>query len=136
MQNLIINNTPVKGLFDTGASMSIMSENFHNKINPKPKLKRRRRLVYNAGGDNLYPIGEHFIKTTSGKKIFRDRVIVLKKLSRPFILGEAIQRANRKGVGYSTDGRHFITIKGKVIEQSCQSTVEEPILKTKSKIIL
>ena len=40
------------------------------------------------------------------------------------------------GIGYSTNGRHFITIKGKVITQSCQSTVEEPILKTKGKITL
>ena len=40
------------------------------------------------------------------------------------------------GMGYSTDSRQFITIKGEVITQSCQSTVEEPILKTKGKIIL
>ena len=40
------------------------------------------------------------------------------------------------GMGYSTDGRHFITIKGKVITQSCQSTIEEPILKTKGRIVL
>ena len=40
------------------------------------------------------------------------------------------------GLGYSTDGRHFITIKGELIAQSCQSTVEEPVLKTKCQIVL
>ena len=40
------------------------------------------------------------------------------------------------GMGYSTDSSHFITIKGEIITQSCQSTVKEPILKTKGKIIL
>ena len=68
--------------------------------------------------------------------MFRDRVIVVKHLSKPFILGVAIQRANKMGMGYSTDGRYFITIKGEIIAQSCQSTVEECILKTKGRIVL
>ena len=105
---------PVTGQFDTCASMSFMSEKFHNKINPKPKLIRCRRLMSSAGGNSLHRVGECFIKVAIGKKIFWDRVIVVKNLSRPFILGVAIQRANRMGTGYSTDSRHFITIKGEV----------------------
>ena len=72
-----------------------------------------------AGGDCLHPVGEYFIKTTMYKNIFRDRIIVVQNLSRPFILGVAMQRANRKGMGYSTDGRLFLTIKGEVITQIC-----------------
>ena len=45
-------------------------------------------------------------------------------------------KTNRMGTGYSTYGRHFITVKGEVIAQCCQSTVEEPTLKIKGKIIL
>ena len=63
--------------------------------------------------------------------MFRDHVIIVKNLSRPFLLGVAIQRINRTGMGYSTDGRHFIKIKGEVIAQSCHSTIGEPVLKTK-----
>ena len=47
-----------------------------------------------------------------------------------------MQIANRMQMECSTDGRHVITIKGEVITQSCHSTVEEPILKTKGQIIL
>ena len=57
-------------------------------------------------------------------------------LSRPFILGVAVQKPIEMGTGYSTYGRHFITVKGEVIAQCCQSTVEEPTLKIKGKIIL
>ena len=39
-------------------------------------------------------------------------------------------------MGYSTDGRQFITIKCQVIAQNCQSTLEESILKSKGQIIL
>ena len=126
----------LKGLFNTGASMSVMSVKFHNLISPKPKLFRCIRLVSSTGGDSLHPAGECFIKIAIGKKIFRDRVIVVKYLSRPFILGVEVQRANRMGMGYSKDSGHFITIKGGVIAQSCQSMVEEPILKMKGKIVL
>ena len=131
-----MNNTPIQGLFDIGASMSIMSKEFYNQIHQKPKLIMGSRLVSSAGGDNLQPVDECFIQMKIGKKMFRDQVIIVKNLSRPFILGVAIQRTNWLGMGYSTDGRHFITIKGKVIAQSFHSTIGEPIWKTKGRIIL
>ena len=40
------------------------------------------------------------------------------------------------GMGYSTDSKHLIMIKGEVITQSCHSTIGEPILKMKGKVIL
>ena len=113
-----------------------MSEEFYNQTDPNPKLTRCRRLVSSIGGENFQPVGECFVKTTISKNIFRGRVIVIKNLSRSFILGVTMQRANRMGMAYSTDGRHFITIKGKVNAQSCQSTVEDPSLNTKGQIIL
>ena len=83
-----------------------------------------------AGGNNCQLVGECFIKKQPVRK-FSGRVIVVKDLSRLFIPGVAMQRGNRIGMAYSTDGRHFITIKGEVSAQSCQSTVEEPFLKPK-----
>ena len=83
----------------------------------------------------VFNVGECFVQIKIGKKIFRDQVIVVKNLSRPSILGVALQRTNRMGTGYNIDGRHFITVKDEVITQSCHSTIE-PILKTKGKIIL
>ena len=47
-----------------------------------------------------------------------------------------MQKTNRIGLGYSTNGKHYIMIKGKVIAHNCDSAIGEPILKTKGKIIL
>ena len=102
LYNLTINNKPVQGLFDTVASMSIMSNKVYIQIHQKPKLSTCNRLVSSAEGDNLQPVGECFIQMRKGKKISRDRAFVVKNLSRLFILGVAIQRTNRMGMGYST----------------------------------
>ena len=72
LYNLPINNILVQGLFDTGASMSIMSERFYNQIHQKSKLITCNRLVSSALGNNLQPVGECFIHMRIGKKIFRD----------------------------------------------------------------
>ena len=47
-----------------------------------------------------------------------------------------MQRTNRIGLGYSTNGKQYIMIKGEVITHSCDSAIGEPILKTKGKFIL
>ena len=101
LYNLMIRNTPVQGSFDTGASMSIMSKKFYNQIQHRPKLIMCNRLLFSAGGDSLQPVGEYFVQMKTGKKISRDHVIVVKNLSRPFILGVATQKINRMGTGYS-----------------------------------
>ena len=123
LYSLTINNTLVQGLFDTCASVSVMSKKFYNQIHHSPKLIICNTLVSSAGVDSLQPVGKFFIQMKIARKILRDQVIVIKNLSRPFILGVAIQRTNRMGMGYSIDGRHFIMIKGEVIAQSCISTI-------------
>ena len=72
LYNLTINNTLVQGLFDAGASMSVMFKMFYNQIHQKPKLITCNRLVFSAEGDNLQPVGECFIQIRTGRKIFRD----------------------------------------------------------------
>ena len=47
-----------------------------------------------------------------------------------------LHRANRFSMGYSTNGRHYITLNGEMLAQSCLQIVTNPILKTEFKIIL
>ena len=68
--------------------------------------------------------------------MFRDRVIVIENLSREYILGWVLHRDNRFGMGYSTDGRHYITLNGERLEQNCSQLTTNSILKTKGKIKL
>ena len=44
-----------------------------------------------------------------------------------------LHRANQFGTGYSTNGRHYISINGEMLAQSCSQIVTNPILKTKRK---
>ena len=68
--------------------------------------------------------------------VFRDRVIVIKNLKRDYILGQVLDRDNTFGMGYSTNGRNYITINGEMIAQSCSQSTTTPILKTKGQIKL
>ena len=95
--------------------MSIMSKTFYNQIQHRPKLITCNRLVSSAGGDSLQLVGKCFVEMKIGKIFFRKCMIVVRNLSRPFILGVAMQGANRMGTGYSIDGRHIILMKGEVI---------------------
>ena len=45
-------------------------------------------------------------------------------------------RANKFGTGYSTTGRHYITINGKMIMEAISQGIDSPILKTKGKLTL
>ena len=49
------------------------------------------RLVSSAEADSLELVGRCYVQMKIGKKGFRDQVIVVKNLSRPVILGVAIQ---------------------------------------------
>ena len=96
-----VNNTKIEALYDTGASISVMSQYFFNELENKPKLIKCNRTVSGAGRGMLIPVGECFIQLQIGSKIFRDRVIVIETLTRNYILGQVLHRAT----GYSTNGR-------------------------------
>ena len=55
---------------------------------------------------------------------------------RNYILGQVLHRTNRFGTGYSTAGRHYITLNGEMLAQSISQVMVKPVLKTKGKIIL
>ena len=68
--------------------------------------------------------------------MLRDRVIIIDNLTRDYILGQVLHKANRFGTGYSPNGRHDITLNGEMLPQGCSQIVTNPILKTKGKIKL
>ena len=68
--------------------------------------------------------------------MFRNRVIVIENLKRDYILGQVLHRDNRFSMGYSTNGRQYITLNGKMLAQSCLQLPTIPISKNKGKIKL
>ena len=80
MYKVRINNIEINALFDTGASISVMTKHFYDKLQNKPKLAKGSRNILNASGEALIPAGECFIQLQIGKKLFRDRVIVIQNL--------------------------------------------------------
>ena len=56
-----VNNTKIEALHDTGASTSVMSHQFYNKLENKPKSIPFYRSVSGAGGGTLTLVHECFI---------------------------------------------------------------------------
>ena len=104
-----VNNTVVEALYDTGASIRVMSHQIFNNLDNKPNLIPCNRSISGAGGGVLTAVGECFISVKMSSKVFRDRVIVIKNLKGNYILGQVLHRDNRFGTGYTTNGRHYIT---------------------------
>ena len=129
-----INSKQVNALYDTGASISVMAKHFCDKLQSKPKLAKCSRNNSNASGKALIPIRECFVQLQIGKMLFRDRVIVIQNLKYEHILGQVLHRAYRLDTSYSTTGRHYITVNGKMIAEAILQVTDSPILKTKGKI--
>ena len=98
-----------------------------------PILIKCNRSVSEAGGGVFIPVEECFISVQIGNKVFRDRVIVIENLKKDYILGQVLHRDNRFGTGYSTNGRHYITLIGEILAKSCSQLTTNPILNTKGK---
>ena len=118
-------------LFDTGASMSVISAKFFNSLKHKPKIITCRRTLRAAGGEALFPKGECFLQTEIGKQIFRDRVVIVQNLSCNYIIGAAIQRSYHIATGLSITGRHFLSVNGQMLAQSIPTPPMEAIIKNK-----
>ena len=80
--------------------------------------------------------GECYIKSKIGKRVFKDRVIIIKNLNRDYIIGVAIQHANKMLTSFSTSGRHFISLNGEMIAQSVSLITTQPIIKCKGRTCL
>ena len=131
-----VNNLKIEALYDTGASISVMSHRFYNLLENKPNLIKCNRSVSGAGRGVLIPVGECFIKMQIGNKVSRDRVIVIENLKRDYILGQVLHWDNRFSMGYSTHGWQYIILNGEMLAQSCSQLTTNLISKTKGKIKL
>ena len=70
-----VNNLQVEALYDTDASISVISKCFFDKLLHKPKLMGCNRRISGAGGEALVPVGECFIQLQISKRTFQDRII-------------------------------------------------------------
>ena len=77
------------------------------------------RQIRSVGGDPLVLMSECFVDLKIGKRILRDRAIIIKNLSRDYIIGVAIQHATKMLTGFSTLGRHFISLNGENDSTKC-----------------
>ena len=115
--------------------MSCIAKRFFDTLPMKPKLMPCNRYIAGMGGKTLRPVGECFILLQIGR-IFQDRVVVIKNLRHKYILGQVLHRLYWFGTGYSTTGKHYITINGQVIVQSVSQPLDYPIIKTKGRVAL
>ena len=127
---------PANMLYDTGLSLSCMAKMFFDTLPIKPKLIPCDRYILGVGGKALRPVDKCFIQLQIGKRVFRDRVVVIEILRHKYKLGDVLHRLYWIGTGYSTTGKHYITINGQVIAQAFLQTTDYPIIKTKGKVTL
>ena len=75
-----VNSVEVEAWYETGASISVMSKCFLDKLQSKPKLIKCKRNISGAGGGTLLPLEECFIHLQTGKRTFHNWVIVIDNL--------------------------------------------------------
>ena len=133
---ITVNNMPVHMLYDTGVWMSCMAKRFVDTLPINPKFIPCNRFIAGAGGEALRLVGKCFIQQWIGKKVFRDRVVVIRNLQHKYILGQILHRLYQFGAVYLTTDRHYVTINGQLIAQVIMKTTDYPIIKTKGKVKL
>ena len=63
-------------------------------------------------------------------------MVVIDNLRSKYILGQVLHRSYWFGTGYSTTGKHYITINSQVITQLISQPLDYPIVKMKGRITL
>ena len=98
-------------LFNTGASINVISYQFFSSLQQQLKAILTNRKVVSADGNRLGPVGEVHLKFQIGKEVFHDRFIILNNLQHDIILRLQWQQNYRTGCTWNWEGKHFITIK-------------------------
>ena len=73
-------------MIDTGAEVSLVSEKVIKKINPKPKLSRRKVALQSVSGKALFVKGSTDLEFKVGNQKFVHKFQVVRGLNRNFIL--------------------------------------------------
>ena len=74
-------------MIDTGAEVSLVSEKVIEKINPKPKLSRRKVALQSVSGEALFVKGSTDLEFKVGNQKCVHTFQVVRGLNRNFILG-------------------------------------------------
>ena len=67
-----------------------MSHQFFNTLENKPKLIKCNRSTSGADGGTLIPVGECIVQVQIGKKVFRDRVIVIENVNKELYFSSCV----------------------------------------------
>ena len=86
-------------------------------------------ILQGAGGKTLRLVGECFVKLQIGKRVFQDRIVVIKNLRHNYISGQVLHRLYWFSTAYSTTGKCYITLNGQVIAQLILQALDYPINK-------
>ena len=98
-------------LFNTGASINMISFKFYSKMQQQLKILPTSRKVVSADCASLGPFGEVHLKFKIGMVVFNDRFIILNNLQCDIILGLPWQQHYRISCTCNQEGKHFIIIK-------------------------
>ena len=131
-----VNDQPAIALFNTTASMSVISTRCFNSLKHKPKILQCSRTLRGAAREALIPNGECFLQIKIEKQTFRVRAVIINNLNCNYIIGTAIQRSYHIATGFSIMGRYFLSMNGQMVAQSIPTPTTEPIIKNKGNIKL
>ena len=129
-----VGHSKCNALIDTGATRSVISENYYRSLMlPTPKQ------VYNidvrsASGNRMKTMGMTEYTFSLGKQPYTYNFLVCKDLSRPIILGLDFLRANRIGTNWSKTGKFVLQKKNTVFVESIETYITGPRIYTKNHI--
>ena len=85
---ILVQNNPSTVLFDSEASVPLISEEFYKHFSYAVKLlKHDDTIIVTASGSNLGPVGQCYLTFKLGKKTFTDKIYILWNLEWGVILG-------------------------------------------------
>ena len=101
-----LSNIPVRGLYDTGADVSCISEAVFKKLKDKKvNILNQQSSCTSASGDKLKVLGKYELTLQIGKKKIEHPFYVIKNLNRDLILGFDLIQAHH--LNYNTETKSF-----------------------------
>ncbi len=90
-----IGKTRWRSLVDTGADISLISENMYKRLKKKSPIKPVSQTLQGAGGSPLKVLGTTEVTFQLGKKEYTHRCFVIKEASRNMIIGMDFLKKHR-----------------------------------------
>ena len=113
--NLLVNSIPAKVLFDTGASLSFVSDSFAQSKEFSMEVLPSNLLVHSPGGQTISSKVSHGNQIPIGSQIFIASLIVLAKSSIDVILGMDWLKANKAIIDCAEHSVSLPTLIGHIV---------------------